>query len=234
MGSSYGISRIATTWDPNTQASVERARTADFPDELLRQQYRFSSDVLIETWVERDRDVGEISVDGMVIDAVPRIAAITEKHVAADDGREFAEVGQSSNLAVSSVLRAALDRAIKALVSGLALRTTAFHAEFLLVGGQPVFVEVGARLGGDLIPRLVEIATGIDLVRGSVLAALNLDVADALEHRRNRGASIIFFNRILAPAPAGVDIVEEAAGHLIVTADDQATCAATVRAILRG
>lgn len=134
---------------------------------------------------------------------------------------------------------ASVRRAVEAAHAALGLCEGATHAEVRLTERGPRMVGLNARLGGDLISRLVPLATGIDLGAAAVDAALGDQ--PRLTHTRRRSAGIVFRYPDTAgeaprpglPLPDGVEAVwtaPEAAGtggrlgHAIVVADCDATC----------
>ena len=71
------------------------------------------------------------------------------------------------------------------------MKNTAFHAEFRLRDEKPpLLIEIGARLAGDLIPILVEMSTGVNMLEASLSCA----VAENYEYKmRQNGVYAIRF-----------------------------------------
>ncbi|TDC42382.1 ATP-grasp domain-containing protein [Micromonospora sp. KC213] len=134
-------------------------------------------------------------------------------------------------------------RAIDAAHAALGLCEGVTHTEVRLTADGPRLVGLNARLGGDLISRLVLLATGVDLVAAAVDTALGRQ--PRLRHTRQRTAGIVFRygDAVGATLPAsppaqlpdGVESLWTAPdasadrfggrlGHAIVVAEDHATC----------
>ncbi len=132
------------------------------------------------------------------------------------------------------------------------------HTEVLLSERGPVIVEVNARLGGDLIPYLGKLATGLDPAR--VAVDLATGTRPAMEPTSNRCVGIRFgyppqdclVRAVSMPAPGRADGLLEATamvspgtelllpprahlgryGYVICEADDAGTCAARIDAAI--
>jgi cysteine synthase A len=85
-----------------------------------------------------------------------------------ETGHRFpAELGTDASAGAVDLAR----RAVRAL--GLAVGAT--HTEIRLTASGPQLIEVNARLAGGMIPELVRLATGVDLVEQQVRAACGMD-----------------------------------------------------------
>ncbi|MFV2019284.1 ATP-grasp domain-containing protein [Micromonospora sp. LOL_023] len=134
-------------------------------------------------------------------------------------------------------------RAVDAAHAALGLCEGVTHAEVRLTARGPRLVGLNAQLGGDLIPRLVALATGVNLAAAAVDAALGEQ--PRLLHTRRRSAGIVFRYSDAAsealpanpplPLPDGVELLWTTPdaratgpggrlGHAVVVADDDATC----------
>jgi biotin carboxylase len=115
-----------------------------------------------------------VSVESLTVDGVTRHIAITDKLPLALPFRETGMVSPTAlpPAAQDEVLALAGD-AIRAL--GVAHGLT--HTEIKLTPDGPRIIEVNGRLGG-FVARLIERASGLDLVRLALRAALGLPVGD--------------------------------------------------------
>jgi biotin carboxylase len=204
--------------------------------------------VLVEEYLEGP----EISVDCAVLDGRVAITALARKYSAFEP--YFEEVGHV--VAPGEDHRLPLDRIREVVASAhhaLGIDRGVTHTEVRLTPTGPRIVEVNARLGGDLIPYLAGLATGVDLPVAA--AQIALGHWPDLQPVRSRAAAVRFFYpatdiRVLEvgldpdwPLPAWLDRIcwEAQAGDLltlpphgflsrlgfaIVTGPDEATCQA--------
>ncbi|MFG3702245.1 ATP-grasp domain-containing protein [Micromonospora sp. NPDC047620] len=164
--------------------------------EALRQAYhnadavrfpgvvRDGSDVLVEQYL----DGPEVSVDSVVVDGVVSPLVLARKEIGMDP--YFEETGHvvdaADPLLNDETLRDHLDR----VHAGLGITHGMTHTEFRLTPQGPRLVEVNARLGGDFIPYLGQLATGIDLT--AVAGAVATGAAPDLTPTTRRVAAIRF------------------------------------------
>ena len=72
-----------------------------------------------------------------------------------------------------------LEKDIQRLISELKMGTTAYNVEAILgKNGKLYILELGARSGGSLIPQITELATGVNMVKYVIKAALGEDCSD--------------------------------------------------------
>jgi len=149
MGASIGVVRVPGPRElASAYTTAEESSRGGNPD--------FEGGVLVEELLTGP----EISIDGAVRDGVYRPMFIAHKSV----GQEpyFEETGHritsDEPLLTDPVLADTLARAHRALGLGSGIT----HAEVKLTARGPAIVEVNARLGGDLIPYVGRLATGID------------------------------------------------------------------------
>lgn len=117
-----------------------------------------------------------------------RAVGITAKHLGPPPA--FVEVGHDHPADLSAPARGRVEETALAAVAGLDLTSGPAHVELRLAARGPVVIEVNARLAGGMIPRLVQMATGTDLVAATVRSACGLDAS--VGPFRARAASIRF------------------------------------------
>ncbi|MDQ6774426.1 MAG: ATP-grasp domain-containing protein [Candidatus Dormibacteraeota bacterium] len=134
--------------------------------------------------VEEFLDGPEISVDGAVFEGRYSVLVVAHKQVGLAPYFEETEhvVAADDPLFEDEAMRALLDAAHRAL--GVAHGMT--HTEIRLTARGPRIVEVNGRIGGDLIPLVGWLATGID--PGSV--AIQLAIGEQPEVRRTSRRSV--------------------------------------------
>ena len=113
------------------------------------------------TLLEEYLDGPEVSVETVLSNGVVHIVAITQKQVM--DLPYFEEVGHMVSALEQRPDTSALHNIVQAVHHALQIEVGVTHTEIRLTHSGPRVIEVGARLAGDLIPRLVYLATGIDL-----------------------------------------------------------------------
>ncbi len=203
MGASVGV--VQSTDPESLKAAfevAERARRAGPP--------AYEDGVLIEELL----DGPEISIDGAVFGGQYRPFCVARKRLGAPP--YFEEVGHlvdaTDPLATDPALGALLSHAHRAL----GVHDGVTHTEVRLTTRGPVIIEVNARLGGDLIPYLGKLATGVD--PGLVAAQIACGATPSLEPTSRQCAGIRFLYppqdcRILqvsVPEPAAVPGLLEA------------------------
>ncbi|MFZ3470407.1 ATP-grasp domain-containing protein [Streptomyces sp. 2.9] len=120
--------------------------------------------------VEEYLDGEEISVECVTHRGVTTPVAVTRKQLAF--APYFEEVGHTVDAADPLLRR--VGPVAQAAVAALGLTTGIQHVEMRLTATGPRIIEVNGRIGGDLIGRLVWLATGIDLPRAAADLALGL------------------------------------------------------------
>jgi biotin carboxylase len=204
--------------------------------------------VLVEQYVPGP----EISVDAVVADGAYRPFALARKRLGAEPF--FEETGHIVDAADPLLADGDLLTLLADTHRALGWRTGITHAEVKLGPDGPVLIEVNGRLGGDLIPYLGRLATGID--PGRVGAQLALGVEPDLTPAYRTAVGIRFLvpdadcrvRSVRLPAPAGalveaVSLVEPGTelrlppdgyvsrwAYLIARDGDPATCAAALDA----
>lgn len=140
--------------------------------------------VLIEEYL----DGPEVSVESVVIGGKVHCVAITEKSLGFEP--YFEEVGHQISPGEPLSNADEVQRVVSQAHVALGVSDGITHSELRLTSRGPAIVEVGARLGGDLIPYLARLATGVDMARAAAELACG-NVPD-LEPKRCVAAAIRF------------------------------------------
>jgi biotin carboxylase len=145
------------------------------------------SAVLIEQYL----DGPEFSVETLD----DQVIGVTGKHLGAEP--YFVEIGHDFPARLAPDRRHELGKVALAALRALGLGWGPAHTELRWSRAGIRVVEVNPRLAGGMIPRVVEIATGVDLIRHTVARATGLELP--LAPAGSGGASI----RFLLPSEAG-------------------------------
>ncbi|MFG2946181.1 ATP-grasp domain-containing protein [Streptomyces adustus] len=156
-GGSVHVSRVDT---------VEEARTAlaaMHAEEGLEFDRPLTHDAIIEQYVPGT----EYSADGYVRDGAAVVVAVTRKLLGPEP--RFLELGHLTPAPLDEATRQELASYATDVVRAVGITTGPFHCELRLSEGRPVLMEIAARLPGDKITELMEMATGL-MLPGKVLA----------------------------------------------------------------
>ncbi len=152
------------------------------------------SGVLVEEYL----DGPEVSVECVTRGGVTTALAVTQKEVAF--APYFEEVGHTVD--AGDPLLAEVAPVAAQAVRALGVSDGVQHVEMRLTASGPRIIEVNARIGGDLIGKLVRLATGLDLPR--IAADVACGTAPDLTPTAHATAAIkILYPRPTASCPSG-------------------------------
>lgn len=154
-------------------AQLERAHRWMAEDDRTDLGRGLSGTVLLEEYVQGP----EISVEGYVRAGEVTVVSVTGKLLGPEP--YFVEVGHIVQREMEPAGRLAVEEYVAAVCRALDLDLGPFHCELRLAEDGPVLIEIGARLAGGHIIELVEMVTGVSLVRVLLAAATGRDVAAA-------------------------------------------------------
>lgn len=123
------------------------------------------SELLIEEYI--------LGVEYSVETFNQNVVGITRKHTSPEP--YFLETGHDFPATLSEDMSRCGSETVLHALSLLDLTWGPAHTEIRLTKGGPAIVEVNPRLAGGLIPELVRLATGINLMSATVAAATNSD-----------------------------------------------------------
>ncbi len=153
--------------------------------------------VLVEGFI----DGPEFSVETMTVGGRTRVLGVTQKYLS--PAPNFVEVGHDFPAPLSSPRRRALEEATVSALEAVKYNCGPAHTEIRESARGPVVIEINPRLAGGMIPELIRLATGIDVLAAVLHCAAGRQVE--LEPTRQQAASIRF---ILAPAAGTLRAVE--------------------------
>lgn len=145
----------------------------------------FATPLLVEECVTGE----EVSVDSVVRDGKVTALYVGRKVVGYPPYSE--EIGHVVAGDDPLLRDPALLDALRDIHAALGFRDGWTHSEFILTAGGPRLIEVNGRLGGDMVPYLGYLATGIDPGLAAASAACGLP--PSIEPGRSRVAGIRFF-----------------------------------------
>lgn len=180
LGASLGVVRVDGPDELRAMFPFTRDTTA--PDPVV---YSSEHPVLVEQCVVGE----EISVDAVVRDAVVTPVFVGRKVVGYPPYAE--EIGHFVDAADPLLTDPTLRAALQDTHTALGFRDGWTHTEFMLTAGGPQLIEVNGRLGGDLIPYLGALATGVD--PGLAAAAVACGQAPEVTPTLCRVAGVRFF-----------------------------------------
>lgn len=143
-----------------------------------------SKAVLVEEYLDGE----EISVECVTHRGVTTPVAVTRKQLAF--APYFEEVGHTVDAADPLLRR--VGPIAQAAVAALGLTTGIQHVEMRLTATGPRIIEVNGRIGGDLIGKLVLLATGIDLPCAAATLALGHQPDLTPTRRQAAGVALLY------------------------------------------
>jgi biotin carboxylase len=123
---------------------------------ILKEQHilwghRLSNTLLVEEYVEGK----EFSLEGVILNGKVVHFSLTEKWVA--DQYEFIEIGHIVNIPMPYEWKRRIELYVEDVLRALGADHCPFHAEIRLCEGEPILMEVAARLAGDKIGDLINL-----------------------------------------------------------------------------
>ena len=102
-----------------------------------------------------------------------------ELYSSAGGTREYVALGEFWPTLLSDDLKKKIDDELQRLITTLGMKTCAYNIEVILDKDDNVYVlELGPRNGGSYIPQLIKYATGVDLIKYTILGAVGEDCSD--------------------------------------------------------
>ncbi|GGY06515.1 hypothetical protein GCM10007160_37590 [Litchfieldella qijiaojingensis] len=157
-------------------------------EEAIRYANNFSKagQVIVEEFVSGS----EFSAETVTFQGVTQIISITEKITSQEP--YFMEIGHNVPYQFDEIENKVVEFFIEKVIQATGINNSPAHIEFKMRDGEPVLIEVGARLGGGFITTdLVPLATGYNMVSAAIM--LSLGRKPELQKTLHRAASIRFF-----------------------------------------
>ena len=122
----------------------------------------------------------QVSGDGFSVDGKLVFTSYgNELYSSAGGTREYVALGEFWPSLLSPKMKEKVDGEIQKLITALKMKTCAYNIEVIVDQDDNVYIlELGPRNGGSYIPQLIQYATGVDLVKYTILGALGEDCSD--------------------------------------------------------
>lgn len=145
-------------------------------DEAL--SYSRSKRFIVEEFIEKKGY--QVSGDGFSYNGKLVFTSYgNELYSGAGGTREYVALGEFWPSLLSDELKRKIDNELQKLITALGMKTCAYNIEIILDKDDNVYVlELGPRNGGSYIPQLIKYATGVDLVKYTILGAIGEDCSD--------------------------------------------------------
>ena len=133
---------------------------------------------VIEEFIEKKGY--QVSGDGFSVNGELLFTSYgNELYSSAGGTREYVALGEFWPTLLSEEQKQKVDKEIQKLITALGMKTGAYNIEVIIDKNDNVYVlELGPRNGGSYIPQLIKYATGVDLLRYTILGALGEDCSD--------------------------------------------------------
>ncbi len=210
-----GTLRFPCVVKPPAESGSTGVRRVETPEELLahfralhsRAVNERGQPLLGEVLVESLLEGPEFSVETMTLaDGTTHVLGITQKYLSAPP--HFVEMGHDFPADLSPERRRALEEAVLAGLGAVGFDFGPAHTEIRFTPSGPVIIEINPRLAGGMIPELVRLSTGVDLLTAMLDQLLGRPVD--LTHTRQEVACIRFLTSERPGVLARVAGLEEA------------------------
>jgi len=178
LNGSRGVARIDRPAD--LERGLRNATGAATPDVVDEER----AGVLVEEYV----DGPEVSVDTAIWDGDAAVGFVARKELGFPP--YFEEVGHVVDGRDALLADTALRDMVQAVHAAVGFRTGWTHSEFRLTSAGPRLIEINARLGGDRIPYLAQLALGIE--PGTIAATIACGSLPSIAPSRRRVAGVRF------------------------------------------
>jgi len=121
----------------------------------------------------------QISGDAFSVDGRLVFHCLGNEYYSSKCDKDFAPLGECWPFMMDTKYTDALQGDLQRLISLLGMKSNAYNVEAIVGEDDKVYIlELGARSGGSLIPQVTQYATGVDMVKYVVKAAMGEDCSD--------------------------------------------------------
>ncbi|WP_248580870.1 pyridoxal-phosphate dependent enzyme [Nocardioides sp. InS609-2] len=193
---STGVLRCETLEKAVEQVTLLLRRTHN-----VRMQ-RQPAAVLVEQLVSG----AEVSVETIFVDGRCHVVGITRKDLS--HGPAFVELRHAFPAVLEETTAGEIERVVIEALEAVGVRHGVCHTEVRLADAGPTVIEINARPAGGMIPELIRLAGGPDLLDQQLRAAIDLPMT--VGDLRTRTAGIAFITSTTDGEVSTVDGLEEA------------------------
>jgi biotin carboxylase len=187
----------------NNRGEAEAAARRILEGQDLLWGHKLANSLLLEEYIPGK----EYSAEGVIQNGQLFHYSITEKFVA--DQNEFIEIGHIVNPPLDAELKLKIETYLQQVLAAFQADHCPFHAEFRInKDGQPVLMEVAARLAGDRIGDLVSLARDVNYMDAVLATYLGEKLSPPT--LGDHCAGIRFFYRPQLAAYSAIEGLEEA------------------------
>ncbi|WP_239144282.1 pyridoxal-phosphate dependent enzyme [Streptomyces sp. SID14515] len=143
--------------------------------------------------VEEYLDAPEYSVEMFGEDGESTCVGVTAKHLTGTP--HFVESRHLFPAELPDSVREELTETVRRALKAVGIRSGPTHTEVKLTGRGPAIIEINPRLAGGMIPELIRLATGRDLLEQQIRAAAALPVDLAADRSGHAGIQFLLADR---------------------------------------
>lgn len=153
----------------------DKSELKDAADEAL--SYSRGHRFLVEEFIHKKGF--QISGDGFSVDGKLVFTSYGNELYSGKGLRDYVALGEFWPSLMDRGMKAKIDAEIQRLITALNMKTGAYNIEVIVDENDEIYIlELGPRNGGSYIPQLIQYATGVDLVKYTILGALGMDCSD--------------------------------------------------------
>ena len=132
---------------------------------------------ILEEYVEKKGY--QIAGDGFSVDGKLVFRCFANEHFTSSGINPFVPIGESWPYIMPERVQDKIHCEIQRAITLLGMKTGAYNFDVRIDENENVYLmEIGPRNGGNLIPQVIKYATGVDMVKYTILAALGEDCQD--------------------------------------------------------
>jgi biotin carboxylase len=121
----------------------------------------------------------QIAGDGFSVNGTLAFRCFANEHFATNSDNPFVPIGESWPYNMTANVHKKIHDEIQRLLTLLNMKTGAYNFDIRIDQDENVYLmEIGPRNGGNLIPQVTNYATGVDMVKYTIKAAMGEDCSD--------------------------------------------------------